>query len=111
MSLLNTLIQKMTMAATQGKDEFLALVDMKRKNAENPLTPYPTIFLFVGKWEDRKGIKTLLKAYYTMFTQADNVLLVLLTNAYHSSDQVMTHPVNIYASVTTHPININTRDF
>lgn len=89
MSLLQKSIQTMTMTRAQGKNEFLSLVDMKRKSLEkNHHDPYPTIFLFVGKWEDRKGIKTLLKAYYTTFTQDDNVLLVLLTNAYHSSDQV-----------------------
>ena len=95
MSLLQTLIQKMTMTVSQGKDEFLSLVDLKRTSLENSPTPhYPTIFLFVGKWEDRKGIKTLLKAYYTTFTRDDNVLLVLLTNAYHSTDQVLTHPID-----------------
>ena len=93
MSLLQTLIHSMTMTMAQGKDDFLSLVDMKRKSLKTPTIPYPTIFLFVGKWEDRKGIKTLLKAYYTTFTQDDNVLLVLLTNAYHSSDQVITYPI------------------
>ena len=95
MSLLQALIHSMTMTMAQGKDDFLSLVDMKRKSLENPSVPYPTIFLFVGKWEDRKGIKTLLKAYYTTFTRDDNVLLVLLTNAYHSSDQVITYPISI----------------
>ena len=44
------------------------------------------IFLFVGKWEERKGIKLVLKAYYDTFSKGQNVLLVLLTSAYHSEN-------------------------
>ena len=44
------------------------------------------IFLFVGKWEERKGIKLLLKAYYDTFSKGQNVFLVILTSAYHSGD-------------------------
>lgn len=44
------------------------------------------VFLFVGKFEARKGIDILLKAYFNEFRKPeDEVLLVFLTGAYHSS--------------------------
>ena len=43
-----------------------------------------TVFLSVFKWEERKGWRVLLEAYFAEFTALDNVLLVILTNAYHS---------------------------
>lgn len=42
------------------------------------------IILFVGKWEERKGIKLLLNSFYEEFSDVDDVLLVILTSAYHS---------------------------
>eukprot|EP01038_Epipyxis_sp_PR26KG_P007191 gene7191-9809_t len=58
------------------------------------LVPYlfknTTIFLFVGKFEKRKGIELLIHSYYQEFSNNDNVLLVILTNAYHSSDDFET---------------------
>lgn len=50
------------------------------------LAPYDTIFLFVGKFETRKGLATLFRAYYNAFTSADKMLLLILTSAYHSSE-------------------------
>lgn len=44
------------------------------------------VFLFVGKFEQRKGIDILLEAYFKEFSSADSVMLMLLTGAYHSSD-------------------------
>ena len=47
------------------------------------------MFLSVFKWEERKGWDVLLKAYFDEFKHAgddSNVVLVILTNAYHSSD-------------------------
>ena len=60
------------------------------------------LILFVGKWETRKGLKILLKAFYEEFVTHTNVtmnasgdmnferdkdvVLVVLTSAYHSSD-------------------------
>lgn len=45
------------------------------------------MFLFVGKYETRKGIDILLRAYFKEFSSlSDNVLLVFLTSAYHSSN-------------------------
>lgn len=43
-------------------------------------------FLFVGKWEDRKGVKILLRAYFNEFSNEDNVILTILTNSYHSTN-------------------------
>lgn len=46
------------------------------------------VFLFVGKFEARKGMDILLEAYLKEFHKPeDNVVLVLLTGAYHSSPQ------------------------
>lgn len=42
------------------------------------------VFLSVFKWEQRKGWDVLLKAFLQEFSGADNVVLYLLTNAYHS---------------------------
>jgi glycosyltransferase involved in cell wall biosynthesis len=52
------------------------------------------IFLFVGKFEYRKGIHLLLKAFYEEFfshltsdkEMGDDVLLCILTSAYHSTN-------------------------
>ncbi|ETV78216.1 hypothetical protein, variant 2 [Aphanomyces astaci] len=50
------------------------------------ITEATTVFLSIFKWEERKGWKSLLKAYLAAFSRADDdVVLVLLTNAYHSS--------------------------
>eukprot|EP00736_Rhodelphis_marinus_P005640 Rmarinus@m.9905 len=43
------------------------------------------VFLSVFKWEKRKGYDLLLRAYLEEFDASDNVVLVLLTNQYHSS--------------------------
>lgn len=44
------------------------------------------IFLFVGKFEDRKGIDILLEAYFREFSiHHDQTMLLMLTGAYHSS--------------------------
>lgn len=45
------------------------------------------IVLFVGKWEERKGIKLLISSFYEEFNDVDDVLLVMLTSAYHSADR------------------------
>jgi glycosyltransferase involved in cell wall biosynthesis len=44
------------------------------------------IFLFVGKFEKRKGIELLIQAYFEEFSRNDKVMLLLLTSAYHSSN-------------------------
>jgi len=48
-----------------------------------------TLFLFVGKWEQRKGVKLLLQAYFEEFSHEDKVVLIILTNAYHSTDDFL----------------------
>jgi hypothetical protein len=35
------------------------------------------------QWEARKGWDVLLKAYYREFSPEEDVILVILTNAYH----------------------------
>eukprot|EP00455_Lapot_gusevi_P053541 TRINITY_DN8369_c0_g1_i2.p1 TRINITY_DN8369_c0_g1~~TRINITY_DN8369_c0_g1_i2.p1 ORF type:complete len:302 (+),score=26.77 TRINITY_DN8369_c0_g1_i2:384-1289(+) len=42
-------------------------------------------FLSIFKWEDRKGWKILLEAYVRQFSRQDQVVLYILTNAYHST--------------------------
>ncbi|XBH69456.1 uncharacterized protein [Aegilops tauschii subsp. strangulata] len=42
------------------------------------------VFLSVFKWEQRKGWDVLLTAFLQEFSGADDVVLYLLTNAYHS---------------------------
>lgn len=44
-------------------------------------------FLFVGKFELRKGIDLLIEAYFKEFSALDNVRLILLTSSYHSSEE------------------------
>jgi hypothetical protein len=42
------------------------------------------VFFSVFKWEQRKGWDVLLKAFLQEFSGADDVVLYLLINAYHS---------------------------
>uniref|UniRef100_A0A6U4RKD1 Glycosyl transferase family 1 domain-containing protein n=1 Tax=Hemiselmis andersenii TaxID=464988 RepID=A0A6U4RKD1_HEMAN len=41
-------------------------------------------FLSVFKWEERKGWDVLLRAYFSEFSEKDDVLLTIRTYAYHS---------------------------
>ncbi len=43
-------------------------------------------FLFVGKFEPRKGIDILMEAFFKEFSSMDRVQLLLLTSSYHSSE-------------------------
>jgi glycosyltransferase involved in cell wall biosynthesis len=54
----------------------------------NLLSPYGTIFLFVGKFETRKGLLTLFQAYFTAFAGNPDVILLILTSSYHSSEDL-----------------------
>lgn len=72
----------------------------------------PTVFLFIGKWEKRKGLDILLPAFYSEFGSYDcpdsspdaetvgslnvcrvdaarqiNAMLIIVTNAYHSTNK------------------------
>lgn len=60
------------------KDRFPSLLQINRNNT--------FIFLFVGKFEERKGIDLLIRAYYEEFSRDDLVMLLFLTSAYHSDD-------------------------
>lgn len=54
------------------------------------------IFLFVGKFEDRKGIDILLEAYLNEFSiQRDQTMLLMLTGSYHSSDDFESLVTNV----------------
>ncbi len=57
-----------------------------------------TVFLFVGKFEQRKGIDLLLQAYFSEFKRADNALLLLLTSPYHSSPSALSAQLEAMAS-------------
>ncbi|KAL7691504.1 putative glycosyl transferase, family 1 [Plasmopara halstedii] len=52
---------------------------------EFAMTTKTTVFLSIFKWEERKAWKVLLKAYVETFTAVDDVVLVLLTNGYHTA--------------------------
>ena len=56
-----------------------------------PVNPF--IFLSVFKFEERKGWDVLLRSYFHEFHRDDNVLLLILTSAYHSTvefwDQIL----------------------
>ena len=43
-------------------------------------------FLSVFKWEKRKGWDILLRAYFQEFTAADDVVLIIKTQSFHSGD-------------------------
>lgn len=78
------------------QDNKHALFDMLTEWQLSPSQPTIStstfVFLFVGKFEYRKGIHLLLKAFYEEFfshlnkeEDLENVLLCILTSAYHST--------------------------
>ena len=58
------------------------------KQDVNSINGVTTVFLFVGKFEERKGFGTLLRAYFSSFSAQDDVVLLILTSAYHSSSEL-----------------------
>eukprot|EP00038_Savillea_parva_P025458 m.47762 g.47762 ORF g.47762 m.47762 type:complete len:478 (-) comp6926_c0_seq1:286-1719(-) len=46
-------------------------------------------FLSVFKWEERKGWKILLEAFVNEFSAADAVSLTLITNSFHTEDNLV----------------------
>jgi glycosyltransferase involved in cell wall biosynthesis len=62
-------------------------VDTEFFRPDGKETSSKTSFLFVGKWEERKGLKILLRAFLTEFQAHEDVELVILTSAYHSTNQ------------------------
>lgn len=51
---------------------------------DGAVTESTTVFLSIFKWEERKAWRVLLRAYFDAFSAQDDVVLVLLTNAYHA---------------------------
>ncbi|KAG1703207.1 hypothetical protein DVH05_008118 [Phytophthora capsici] len=49
------------------------------------MTEKTTVYLSIFKWEERKAWRVLLKAYFEAFKVEDDVVLVLLTNGYHTT--------------------------
>jgi len=47
------------------------------------------ILLFCGKWENRKGVKILLKAFFNEFNENDKIILTIVTSAYHSTSDFL----------------------
>lgn len=88
----------------------------------NPLTDATFIYLFIGKWEYRKGVQLLLKAFLNEFNQSysnsinteenrEDVALIIVTSAYHSTsdffnaiihellDEKVVHPSILLSSI------------
>ena len=83
---------------------------MERKNQyDNQNAEAITTFLFVGKWETRKGISLLIDALLHEFfvgSQSSNVKLLILTSGYHSTVDVSVMLTNMleepeYKSIIT----------
>jgi glycosyltransferase involved in cell wall biosynthesis len=58
---------------------------------QQQITDSTFIYLFVGKWEYRKGVQLLLQAFLNEFNQSaaeqeEDVALIIVTSAYHSTD-------------------------
>lgn len=47
-------------------------------------TRFTTVFCFVGKWEARKNIQTLMRAFTSQFANIPSVALAVVTQKYHS---------------------------
>ncbi|TMW60878.1 hypothetical protein Poli38472_000920 [Pythium oligandrum] len=61
--------------------------DLAAAITERTVTQDTTVFLSVFKWEERKAWRVLLKAYFQAFKQDDDVVLAILTNAYHVASE------------------------
>ena len=73
------------------------------RDGEVALSEQPTIFLFVGKWERRKGVKELLVAFLDEFCSnicESNVFLVILSSQYHSAEPLSTKLLKILAEIS-----------
>ena len=65
------------------------------------------IVLFVGKWEERKGIKLLISSFYEELNDVDDVLLVMLTSAYHSTNHFEDETNNVLLKLEEELISTN----
>jgi len=45
------------------------------------------VFLFIGSWKERKGYRTLLKAWFDEFDEGDNVQLIIKTDKVISAEK------------------------
>ncbi|GAB5031140.1 cazy family gt4 [Nannochloropsis oceanica] len=68
-----------------------AFLSSSSSSPRSPLLPFVTpssfLYLSVFKFEERKGYDVLLRAYFEAFERGeDDVALLLLTNAYHGSE-------------------------
>ena len=70
-------------------------VDTSFYSPQQPPSTDTTRFLFVGKWEERKGVYFLLEAFIQAFADIPNVELVIVTNPYHSNNNI-THDILSY---------------
>ncbi|CAI5715354.1 unnamed protein product [Hyaloperonospora brassicae] len=78
--------------------------DLAGKLATN-ITDKTTVYLSVFKWEERKAWKILLTAYFQAFSASDDVVLVLLTNRYHSTSSSAEDFVKIIDTFTSETID------
>ena len=86
---------------------FYSPIMKKQRNNTNFSIPLPSslsmipndkfLFLFVGKWETRKGLEILLRAFMKEFdsVELERVHLVILTSAYHSTNQ-FTNEIEVF---------------
>lgn len=61
--------------------------DIQKVHPDAQITDQTTVFLSIFKWEERKGWRILLKAYWQAFTSNEDVVLVILTNGYHTTTE------------------------
>lgn len=64
------------------------------------VTETTTVFLSIFKWEERKAWRVLLKAYVEAFNKSDDVVLVLLTNAYHVESETASDFMDVIENFT-----------
>ena len=68
-----------------GAASYAASVD----GTSDPRTNREFRFLSIFKWEERKGWKILLEAFVAEFTAGERVSLTLITNKFHTDDNLM----------------------
>jgi len=88
-------------ASTSTRTRSLGFLPSTLNKLESYLQSKSSIFLFVGKWEERKGIRMLIRAFFKAFDNdnnddnsnngnddgGDDAVLVITTSAYHSTGQ------------------------
>ncbi|KAI9906766.1 hypothetical protein PsorP6_004389 [Peronosclerospora sorghi] len=69
------------------------------------MTDQTTVYLSIFKWEERKAWKVLLTAYFEAFSAKDDVVLVLLTNGYHSTSSTATDFMDVIENFALQTLN------